>query len=231
VHAQATSGTEPGHPAELDPGNSPRRPTVRPAGDYLLSRRDTGCLAMTGARQSLLIPRTGVSDGPQPPQSQQLPKLTELLRTPRPFHGSCVLSQEPLMVALRQHGEDPDRAIRIHDHQPDAQSQPTPFSACLGLLPTLARAPSVFEEHPRRAPALPAAGQRSRSPDGDLRPTRRLHSAVGTRSRIDLDQGAPNPAGSPASRRGTGASMAYERVLSQIALPLALPGPAGESRP
>jgi hypothetical protein len=68
---------------------------------------------MTGGRQPLLIPRTGVSDGPQPPQPQQLLKLTELLRTPRPFHGGCVLSQELRMVTLRQHGEDPDWIIRI----------------------------------------------------------------------------------------------------------------------
>jgi hypothetical protein len=32
-----------------------------------------------------------------------------------------------------------------------------------------------------------------------------------------------NPVGSPASRRGTGASIAHERVLSQVALPLAPP--------
>lgn len=55
------------------------------------------------------------------------------------------------------------------------------------------------------------------------------------RSRIDQDQGAPNPVGSPASRRGTGGSIAHERVLSQIAppstLPVALPGPAHEPRP
>jgi hypothetical protein len=68
---------------------------------------------MTGARQPFLIPRTGVSDRPQPPQSQQLLQLTELLRTPRTFHGSCVLSQELRMVTIRQHGQDPDRVIRI----------------------------------------------------------------------------------------------------------------------
>jgi hypothetical protein len=68
---------------------------------------------MTGGGQPLLIPRTGVSDGPQPPQSQQLAQLTELLRTPRAFHGGCVLSQELRMVALRQRGEDLDRVIRI----------------------------------------------------------------------------------------------------------------------
>jgi hypothetical protein len=68
---------------------------------------------MACARQPLLIPRARVSDSPQPPQSQQLLKLTELLRTPGPFHGRCVLSQELRMVALRQHGEDPDRVIRI----------------------------------------------------------------------------------------------------------------------
>ena len=68
---------------------------------------------MTGSGQSLLIPWTGVRDGPQPPQSQQLLKLMELLRTPRPFHGGCVLSQELCMVALREYGEDLDRVIRI----------------------------------------------------------------------------------------------------------------------
>jgi hypothetical protein len=68
---------------------------------------------MTRGRQPLFIPRTRVSDGPQPPQSQQLLQLTELLRTPRPFHGGCVLSQELRMVTLRQHGEDLDRVIRI----------------------------------------------------------------------------------------------------------------------
>jgi hypothetical protein len=68
---------------------------------------------MTGGSQPLLIPWTGVSDGPQPPQSQQLLKPAELLQTPRPFHGGCVLSQELRMVALRQHAEDLDRVIRI----------------------------------------------------------------------------------------------------------------------
>lgn len=68
---------------------------------------------MTGGGQALLIPWTVVSDGPQPPQSQQLLKLTELLRTPRPFHGGCVLSQELRMVALSQQGEDLDWVIRI----------------------------------------------------------------------------------------------------------------------
>jgi len=68
---------------------------------------------MAGGGQPLLIPWTGVSDGPQPPQSQQLLKLTELLRTSRPFHGGCVLSQELRMVVIREHGEDPDRVIRI----------------------------------------------------------------------------------------------------------------------
>ena len=68
---------------------------------------------MTGGGQPIRIPRTGVSERPQPPQSQQLLQLTELLRTPRTFHGSCVLSQELRMVALRKHGEDPDRVIRL----------------------------------------------------------------------------------------------------------------------
>jgi hypothetical protein len=68
---------------------------------------------MTGTRQPFLIPRTAVSDGPQPPQSQQLLELTELLRTPRPFHGGCVLSQELRMVTLREYGEDLNRVIRI----------------------------------------------------------------------------------------------------------------------
>ena len=68
---------------------------------------------MTGSHHSLLIPWTGVSDGPQPPQSQQLLKLMELLRTPRPLHGGCVLSQELRMVGLREYREDLDRVIRI----------------------------------------------------------------------------------------------------------------------
>ena len=68
---------------------------------------------MAGGGQPILIPRTGVSDGPQPPQSQHLLQLTELLRTPRPFYGSCVLSQELRTVTLRQHGQDPDRVITI----------------------------------------------------------------------------------------------------------------------
>ena len=234
AHAQAASGTEPGPRRRTRPGNSPRRPAARPAGNHLLSRRATGRPAMTGGRQSLLIPRTGVSDGPQPPQSQQLlqadgtapdaaPLPRRLCTQPGTAHGS------PQAARRGSRPGHPD-----HDHQLDAQSQPTPFSACIGLLPTLARTPSVCEQHPRRAPALPSTGQGSRSPDGDLRPTRRLHSAVSTRSRIDQDQGAPNPVGSPASRRGTGASIAHERVLSQIALPLALPfalpGPALEPR-
>jgi hypothetical protein len=37
----------------------------------------------------------------------------ELLRTPRPFHGGCVLSQELCTVALREYREDLDRVIRI----------------------------------------------------------------------------------------------------------------------
>ena len=113
AHAQAASGTEPGHPRQTQPGNSPRRPAARPARNHLLSRRDTGRPAMPRSHQPLLIPRTGVSDGPQPPQSQQLLQLTELLRTPSPFHSGCVLGQELRMVTLRQHGEDRDRIIRI----------------------------------------------------------------------------------------------------------------------
>ena len=76
---------------------------------------------MTGGGQPLLIPWTGVSDGPQPPPSQQLLQLTELLRTPRPFYGGCVLSQELRMVTLRQHGQDPDRVViinRVRSHSP-----------------------------------------------------------------------------------------------------------------
>jgi hypothetical protein len=68
---------------------------------------------MTGGGQPLLIPRTQVRGGPQPPQSQQLLKLTELPGTPHPFHGSCVLSPELRRVALRQHAEDLDRVIPI----------------------------------------------------------------------------------------------------------------------
>ena len=68
---------------------------------------------MTGGGQPLLISWTGISDGPQPPQSQQLLKLTGLPGTPRPFHGGCVFSQELRMVAIRQHGEDLDRVFRI----------------------------------------------------------------------------------------------------------------------
>jgi hypothetical protein len=109
-----------------------------------------------------------------------------------------------------------------HDHRLDAQSQPTPFSACTGLPTTLTRTPSVCETTSPARPG-PAFGQRSRSPDEDLHPTRRLHSAVSTRNRIDQDQGTLNPVCSPASRRATGASIAHERALSQIALPLALP--------
>ena len=73
-----------GNPRRTRPGNSPGRPAARPAGNHLLSRRDTGRPAMTGGHQPLLITRTGVGDGPQPPQSQQLLELAELLRTPRP---------------------------------------------------------------------------------------------------------------------------------------------------
>jgi hypothetical protein len=40
--------------------------------------------------------------------------------------------------------------------------------------------------------------------------------AASTRSRIDQDQGAPNPLGSRASRRATGGSIAYEKALSQL---------------
>jgi hypothetical protein len=70
AHAQAASGIESGHPRRTRPGNSLRRPAARPARNHLLGRRNTGRPAMTGARQPLLIPQTGVGDGPQPPQSQ-----------------------------------------------------------------------------------------------------------------------------------------------------------------
>ncbi len=174
AHAQAVSGTEPGPRRRTRPGNSPRRPAARPAGDHLLSRRDTGRPAMTGAwrrRFRSSPPWTGVSDGPQPPPSQQLLELTELLRTPRPFHGDGVLSQELRMVALRQHGEDPDRVIRIMIINWMRSHSPLRSAPCIELLPTLARTPSVCEQHPRRAPALPSIGQGAQSPDGDLRPT------------------------------------------------------------
>ncbi len=68
---------------------------------------------MTGGRQSLLIPGTGVSDRPQPPHPEQFLQLTELLRPQRTLHRSRVLSQELRVITPRKHAEDLDRVIRI----------------------------------------------------------------------------------------------------------------------
>jgi hypothetical protein len=208
AHAQAASGIEPWPPRRTRPGNSPHRSAARPAGNHLLSRRDTGRPGMAGGRQPLLIPQTGVSNGPQPPQAQQLMQLTEPLPTPRTFHGGCVLGQELRMVTPRA----ARRGFRLdhqdHDHRLDAQSLPTPFSAFRGLPLTVARTPSVCEQHSRRAPVLSSTGQGHdhQTEISALPADYTAQSAQG--AGLNQDQGAPVPLGSPASRRATGASIA-----------------------
>jgi hypothetical protein len=171
THLADPRSGQPESPAQTryrPPGHS-RRP---PGAPHTLDRSKRRPAAAT-------VAAAPAADGTAP-DAAPLPR--RLCTQPGPAHGS------PQAARRGSRPGHPD-----HDHRLDAQSQPTPFSACIGLLPTLGRAPSVCEQHPRRAPALPSTRQGSRSPDGDLRLTRRLHSAVSTRSRIDQDQGTPKP--------------------------------------
>jgi hypothetical protein len=102
---------------------------------------------------------------------------------------------------------EPRRAMRSTARPGRGPGSGSPAGS-LGCIPgfylgedAVARTTSVCEQHPPARPRSCLPGPGSRSPDRSLRPARRLHSAVSTRSRIDQDQGAPNPLGSP--RLGT----------------------------
>ncbi|MCW2908146.1 MAG: hypothetical protein JWL68_2935, partial [Actinomycetia bacterium] len=71
---------------------------------------------MTGGRQSLLIPRTGVSDRPQSPHPEEFLQPTELLRPQRTLHHNRVLSQELRVIPGRTLTvESADHTFRIYD--------------------------------------------------------------------------------------------------------------------